>query len=252
MIPKIVIIKVSRARWNGIVLFALSALSACTTTPFQQQGTVNDPNVQVLFEAATAIQDSWMHLPLRGTTEYRLTANGNSVAIRAVAKNSASGLIRPVDIDADRCPTLEWRWRVDRLQEAADLRTKSKEDVAASIFLLFGDPGFMTNPTPVPTLRYVWTNGQHQKDEVIDNPYLPGVVRSIVVRTDDVGSWHVEKRNIVRDYERAFGSPPKEPIHALALFTDNDQTREETVALYEWAKLYCRVQGMPILPSPRS
>lgn len=219
----------------------------CGTLRLEDQAAGGNSNLEMLFDAATAIQDDWTHLPLRGTTEYRLTATDNSVAIRAVPKSSASGLIRSVDVDPVRCPTLEWRWRVDRLQESADLRTKNKEDVAASIFLLFGDPGFMSNPEPVPTLRYVWTNGLHQKGDVIDNPYLPGVVRSIVIQTGDAGSWHVEKRNIVQDYERAFGSAPKDTVHAIALFTDNDQTKEEAVALYAWAKLHCTTPSTPDL-----
>jgi hypothetical protein len=161
------------------------------------------------------------------------------VVIRAEGQKSASGLMRSVDVDFKNCPTIEWRWRADELQHSANLRDKKFEDVAASIFLLFGDPGFMSNPEPVPTLRYVWTNENHTKEEVIDNPYLPGIVRSIVIRSGESGSWFTERRNVSKDYERAFGSAPKDTIHAIAIFTDNDQTQEPVTAYYRWARIQC-------------
>jgi hypothetical protein len=192
-----------------------------------------------LFDATHVIQDNWRHLPIRGKTDYRLVPDDGGVAIRAEGKISASGLIRTVEVNSKICPTLEWRWKVEKLQGMADLKQKQYEDVAASIFLLFGDPGFMASPEPVPTLRYVWTNEKFSQGEIIDNPYLPGVVRSIVIRTGEVGDWFTERRNIFRDYKTAFGSNPKESVHAVALFTDNDQTKEPVVAYYRWANMVC-------------
>lgn len=239
-------LKAGQSSTLGAILLGAGLLAACgTAAPIENEPTGNG-HVQRLFDASTAIQDRWTHLPLRGTTEYRVVAISEGVAIQAIPKNSASGLIRRVDIDSKNCPVLEWRWRVGRLQETADLMVKDKEDVAASIFVLFGDPGFMSNPDPVPTLRYVWTNTKHSKDDVIDNPYLPGIVRSIVIRTGDAGSWHTEKRDVVKDYERAFGSAPKAPIDAIVLFTDNDQTKEAAVAFYGWARMHCGAEASSI------
>jgi hypothetical protein len=72
------------------------------------------------------------------------------------------------------------------MQTEIDLRQKSKEDVAASLFLTFGDPGFMMMPNPVPTLRYVWTTEHMTIGELLDNPFQPDIIRTIVVenRTD--------------------------------------------------------------------
>ncbi len=76
---------------------------------------------------------------------------------------------------------MEWTWAVTKLQSDAILFVKEREDVAASIFLMFGDPGFMLDPKPVPTLRYVWTNESLEIETIIDNPYLKGTVQSIVI-----------------------------------------------------------------------
>lgn len=100
------------------------------------------------------------------------------------------------------------------------------------MFLLFGDPGFLADPKPMPTLRYVWTNEAVPGESVIDNPYMPGTVRSIVVRQGHPKSMQfvVDRRHVDKDFERAFGMPPPGPIEAIALFTDNDQTAEPVEA----------------------
>ncbi len=194
-----------------------------------------------LFDAATTIQDQWQHMPLRGTTEYRLAVMDGQLGIRAVGRKSASGLIRRVSVDPGKCPVIEWSWSVTRLQPGADLRVKEAEDVAASIFLMFGDPGFLFDPKPVPTLRYVWTNDRLPLDAIIDNPYLPGTVRSIVIESGakHAGRWAIERRNISKDFEKAFGHSPKKNIQAIALFTDNDQTQQPVEAYYGWARVVC-------------
>lgn len=196
---------------------------------------------QMLFDAATTIQDRWEELPIKGITEYRLAVADGRLGIRARGTGGASGLVRYIDIDSRRCPGIEWSWRVDRLQPSADLRTRASEDVAASIFLFFGDPGLFSMPDRVPTLRYVWTNDLIPVGAVVDNPYLPGVVRSIVVRSGaaETGRWVSEKRNLHADFRAASGTEPPTPVAALALFTDNDQTKEPVEAHYAWGRSVC-------------
>lgn len=112
-------------------IFALFLFNACA---MQQTGgfTQDQPQRQIsLFSAERAIQDEWQEILIRGKTEYRVTASAGRVAIRAIGQNSASGLLRRVQVDPVNCPKIEWSWRVDQLQETADIRVKEKEDVAA-------------------------------------------------------------------------------------------------------------------------
>jgi len=97
------------------------------------------------------------------------------------------------------------------------------------------------DPKPVPTLRYVWTNERLTTDSIIDNPYLPGVVKSIVLRRGAAidGHWVSERRNVVADFTRAFGYAPTKRIQAVILFTDNDQTREPVEAYYASGRANC-------------
>src|SRR3546814_7551085 len=65
--------------------------------------------------------------------------------------------------------------------DSADIRIKEREDFAAAIFLIFGRPSMFNRD--VPTLAYVWTSSQLPEDAVVDSPYHPGTVRSIVLRS---------------------------------------------------------------------
>ena len=226
---------------RALPVLALLIVAACAPAPPLEQPPA-PPGARVwLFRAESVLQDDWHHVHMRGRTDYRLSVVDGELAIRARGRNSASGLFRYLDIDPRRCSALTWAWRVEALQADADLRVKAREDVAASLFLLFGDPGLLIDPKPVPTLRYVWTNAKAPPETVIDSPYLPGVVRSLVVRsgTEALGAWHQEERDLAADFEAAFGHPPEAPLQALALFTDNDQTRQPVEAYYAWASVAC-------------
>ena len=225
-----------------VSLISVLIVTSCATAPQREEaGLAKTISQTRIFHAEFALQDEWQHLPIRGENEYRLAVIDGKIAIRAVGLGFASGLIRHINVDTTKCPWMEWAWRVEKIQEDADIRVREKEDVAAAVFLLFGDPGLMVNPQPVPTLRYVWTNGKVPKETVVDSPYLPGTVRSIVVQSGNtrIKEWVTERRNVVRDFEKAFGTPPKERVQAVAIFTDNDQTKQPVEAYYRWARVIC-------------
>ena len=215
-------------------------LAACAAAPSDRHG-AGAAGERVLFAPETAIQDEWQPVVLRGETEYRLAVLDGRLAIRAVGRHSASGLLRSVQVDPSRCPVLEWTWRVERLQPDADIRVKERDDVAASLFLFFGDPGLLINPNRVPTLRYVWTSARVPVGAVVDSPYVPGIVRNLVVESGEgrLGRWVSERRRIADDFEQAFGRRPTAAVQAIALFTDNDQTGQPVEAYYAGARVLC-------------
>ncbi len=223
---------------------SLISLSACApTTKLLPQETESAQAVEGhiwILNIPTIIDDEWRHVSIHGKTEYQVVLMGGRAAIRASGKNSASGLIREVEIDASKCPVIEWSWRVEEIQEDADIRHKAKEDVAASIFLIFGDPDFVGKIIPVPTLRYVWTNERTPVDSFVRNPYID-TVHSVALRSGDsqIGEWVTERRNVLSDFKKAFGHVPGEPIQAFAVFTDNDQTKQPVEAYYEWIRVKC-------------
>ncbi len=225
-----------------VLVFASVAMQPGCVTPHRVSEPLVDGGVtRHLFSASTVIEDEWQHLRFRGTTQYRVELYRDRLAIAAKGRESSSGLIRRVEVDTQRCPEMEWSWSVVVLQPSADIRVREWEDVGASIFLLFGDPGFGFDPAPVPTLRYVWTNERVAVEGVIISPYMPDTVRSLVVEsgTGRAGHWTKHRRDVGSDFQEAFGYPPPGPVRAVAIFTDNDQTGESVEAYYGWARMQC-------------
>ncbi len=217
-------------------------LSACTTsTPSEKLQSSDVASTAHLFSPRTAIQDEWNHIRLEGETEYHIVPFNGHLAIRAVGNESASVLARRVDVALADCPEIRWTWAVSKMQNSADLRDKAAEDVAASVFVVFGEPMYGLELGEIPIVRYVWTTEREPLGTVIDNPYFPGTVRSIVVRRglDDAGQWVTETRNLADDHARAFGGKMPARVHVVALFTDNDQTKEPVEAYYGPGRALC-------------
>lgn len=192
----------------------------------------------LLADPSLPLEQAWTHQRFRGATDYASVRLEGVAAIRAIGQDSASGLYRDVRYGVTDHPWLEWTWRVDRLQRTADIRVKRYEDFAAAIFLIFGRPSMFNKE--VPTLAYVWASDRLPEGAVIDSPYHPGLVRSVVVRSGAarLGQWLRERRNVAEDFRKAFGREPPSIVEIIALFTDNDQTGEPVEAYYGalWAQ----------------
>jgi hypothetical protein len=245
------------AMWRGmrraaLALGAGAGMAGCAGGP-PRAGLTDAPEGEALtvFSADDALTRDWQLFRVWRTAEFGLAALDGAVAIRAYADGASAGLGRWIDIDTDACPTLEWTWRVDRLPPAADLTSKQAEDVAASVMVLFGDPGSLSLPKPVPTLRYVWATQTQAVGSLVDSPYLPGTLRSIVVRSgaEGLGRPVAERRDLTEDYEAAFGRPPPEPVRLVALFTDSDHGTGPVEAFYLGARALCRDGGAGALLS---
>ncbi|HMA15885.1 MAG: DUF3047 domain-containing protein [Bacteroidota bacterium] len=234
---------------SRFAVLSVLILAGCAAPPqLAREGSYDRPDT--LFDPARAIEQDWTVMPLAQdgetrATDYHIASYQDRLSIRAEGQRSATGLALAVDIDVARCPYLEWDWRVERLQEGANPYERALDDAAASILVMFGDPGELGGPQDsrpaVPTLRYLWTIAAVPEETIIDSPSQPGILRSIVVQggVESPLAWESERRDVEADYQAAFGSLPKERVRAVVLFTDNDQTQEPVIAHYGPARLLC-------------
>jgi hypothetical protein len=216
-------------------------LAGCVDSPRTGLKTGGAGTTLTVLSAATHRTDGWRNIPVRGRTDYSFVEQDGRFAIMAVGRHTASGFARRMNIDPKVCRTIRWSWKIEQIQTDVDLRRKKKEDVAASIFLTFGDPGFLIAPDPVPAIRYVWTTEHMKIGTLFDSPFLPDVIKTIVVenRRDKLGEWVRFERDFYADYVAAYGKPPAENLQVIALFTDNDQSRQPVVAYYGPIELRC-------------
>ncbi len=160
------------------------------------------------------LSEDWEHHRLRrGYTSYERVSSSPGYTIRATGNESASILFRlfePVNLN---CNSLRWSWFVEKPQAGAVLHTKGRDDVAASVFVLFGDRGFFRDKL-VPTLKYVWANSQHRTGEIIVGPYQKKYLRTIIARTGRPTDNKLvnNQTNLNEDYLKAFGEAPQKGI----------------------------------------
>ncbi|MEI7445793.1 MAG: DUF3047 domain-containing protein [Burkholderiales bacterium] len=184
---------------------------------------------------------TWIFHPTKKPTRFRsVTVDGVRV-VEADAEQSIAGLRHVVNVDPVERPILEWRWRVDRVLEGADVRERHGDDSPVRVVLAFdGDVSSLPikeqmlfervkllggQDLPYATLMYVWCR-RSATETVVANAHT-GRVQKIVVEQgpDHVGQWRTYRRDIVADYERAFGSKPGRLI-AVGVMSDTDNTKD--------------------------
>ena len=164
-------------------------------------------------------------------TKYSFRNQDEKFIIDAEGQDSASGLFVPdpnVCLNKDQ---LAWSWRVDQIQPTADITVEEKEDFAAALIILFGKPGLFSKPKG---LIYAFANTDLPEGSVVNSPRAPDNFRTIVLENKDspLMNWLQYRRNIIKDYELAYGETPDKDLYTIGVFTDNDQTQEPVKASY--------------------
>lgn len=172
--------------------------------------------------------DEWKPKSFAGETRYRLEVHAGRQVLHSVSNASASGLYREVTIDLKETPYLHWSWRTGNLPATQDERSKTGDDYAARIYVVFsGGPLFWRTRA----INYVWSSHQPAGSEW-PNAFTANA-RMIAVRSGAgaVGQWVHESRNVSDDYRRIFGDEPGD-VSAVALMTDTDNTGQAAEAWF--------------------
>lgn len=124
-------------------------------------------------------------------------------------------------------PELSWEWRITQLPRGGDVRIEDRDDQAGSMCLIV-NPGLIG----FKSLCYLWEN-----DGPLDLP-LTSQKREdskyIILRTGKAppfGEWVAERRNMLQDYQRAFGEAPKEEA-IIGMQIDSNSTKSVSEAFY--------------------
>jgi hypothetical protein len=189
----------------------------------------------------------WRFHPTKRLTRYRSVELDGQSVLEASADRSVSGLMHTVDVDPAAFPILEWRWRIDGTIAGSDVGDRYADDAPARIVLAFdGDKSSLPlkermffervkllagHEMPYATLMYVWCSAR-DRDAVVANAHTARV-QKIVVESGPrgAGQWHTYRRDIVADYERAYGRKPGRLL-AVGVLTDADNTGQKVRSLY--------------------
>ncbi|MEN6622226.1 MAG: DUF3047 domain-containing protein, partial [Smithella sp.] len=110
-----------------------------------------------------------------------------------------------------------------------DVRKTAADDQALQIYVAFKKSGVMGMSTPV--IGYIWDNNAPKGWSGRSSQTGGGKLRYIVLRnkSDKVGQWYVEKRNIYQDYKRLFpeinGGEPKGTTTGMQIHINSQHTK---------------------------
>src|SRR5512139_3872225 len=154
-------------------------------------------------------------------TSYTLVKDEGKVVIKAVAKASASGLIREIKINPKEYPIVQWRWKVTNILKKGNVKQKDGDDYPARIYITFKyDPSKLSvaekakyeavkvlygQYPPHGAINYIWES-KVPLGSIVPNPYTDRV-KMIVVESGGakLNQWVNEKRDLYQDYKKAFG-----------------------------------------------
>lgn len=214
------------------------------------------------------LPDRWTPLVLFRTkkqTQYQLVSEQDKTVLHAYAPSASSGLMQYVSINPAIKPWLNWQWKVGSLiqtaavnqtatanQTAAVNQTATAnqgvtEDSPARLILGFdGDKDtlsfsdqilfetarvFTGYDFPYATLMYIWDS--HTPVGTILTSNRSSRIKMLVVANSaaGIGEWQVFTRNIVEDFQRAYGEAPGKLI-GVGVLTDTDNMGQTVEAWY--------------------
>ena len=146
------------------------------------------------------------------------------------SNESAYGIKNGIKVDIKEYPYLNWRWKVTRLSDGGDVRKSNTDDQAIQIYVAFTPTGFPESLN-TPVLGYIWDNEAPRGWTGRSSAIGGGNLRYVVVRnkTDQLGQWYTEKRNIYEDYKKLLKDVPcAEPAgltHGVEFYINSQNTR---------------------------
>jgi hypothetical protein len=230
--------------------------------PATASAAVNEDDVKLFsVNPAGGLPQGWEPMILLRTkkqTQYKLVSKEDRTVLHALAVKASSGLMQKVVIDPEARPWLHWQWKTADLIHGADNTHHATEDSPVRIILgfdgdkdnlpfadqiLFETAKLMTGyDFPYATLMYIWEN-KAPVGTVIRSNHSSRIKMMVAASgRNGIGEWQNFARNIVEDYEKAFGEKPGKLI-GIGVLTDTDNTGEAVEAWYGDIRLM-RERGM--------
>ncbi|MFO0215208.1 MAG: DUF3047 domain-containing protein [Burkholderiales bacterium] len=188
-----------------------------------------------------------LRIPKTNANKFSLVEDAGVTVLRVDSNDSAGTVALPLSVDPKVTSHLAWRWKINRVVEAADTSKKSGDDYAARVYVLFDVPleslpfservkirmarVVAGNDVPTAALCYVWNN----KTPVGIRHWSPYTTRvHILTRQSgntNADTWIDEKHDVAADFRAAFGTAAPR-IVGVAVGNDTDQTNESVTAWF--------------------
>lgn len=185
-------------------------------------------------ELVQGVPPGWAIDRKAGTVDLRLEKAGENLVVRLVSdRNSSFGIKRELRVDLKEYPFLNWRWKAVRLPRGGDVRKAATDDQAVQLYVAFPSTGF-PSALNTPIIGYIWDNEAPRGWTGRSDQIGGGKLRYVVVRnkTDLVGEWHAESRNIYEDFRKLFRDLKgvETVTHGIQFHINSQYTKSEAEA----------------------
>lgn len=195
-----------------------------------------EPQDRIVVARFTTVQNGppagWVIDLKKGSHDFSVERDGNELVLHLVSKNNSFGIKKEAKVDVREYPYLNWRWKAVRMPPGGDVRSANTDDQAIQLYLAFpamGWPAVLNSPV----IGYVWDNeaprGYYGRCRQIGGDKL----RYMVLRnkSDKLGEWHAEKRNVYQDYKTLFkdiqSGEPSPTTHGIQIHINSQHTGTE-------------------------
>ena len=180
--------------------------------------------------------------------KFALVFDEGKTVLRVESNNSAGSMAVPVSLlGAQASTTLQWRWKVDRLLDKADMDEKLADDHSARLYVFFDVPleslpfadrtkiklarSISGIDVPTAALCYVWDN-KHRVGYTAWSPFTRQL-RKVVLQSGPgaVGQWRLEARDVAADFKEAFGFEAP-AITGISVGNDTDNTDDRVTSWF--------------------
>jgi len=255
-----------RAIWLVIVtaLVAVVGYKVFWPQPSVPIPTLPPPDVETVFQLVSELgfgssEDlkEWREFSFDGYSKYSIeTDEEEGTFLKASSKDTCSGIFKEIKVSMEHRPFLSWEWRVTKFpsnkKEGTSLTEKSDCDFGARVCVVFaGDTPFSSH-----YLWYVWDD-RFKEGAHADSSGTLKRTKVLVVEDSaggDGSGWFFERRDVIEDYWKLFGTYPKLAFHSVGIMTDSDHTHTDSAAEFRNVRIYKEVPvnngGKP--PAPES
>ena len=180
--------------------------------------------------------------------KFELVLDEGKTVLKVESANSASSMAVPVALlGTQTSTTLQWRWKVDRILDRADMDKGLSDDHSARLYVFFDVPleslslfdrtriklarSISGIEVPAAALIYVWDN----KYPVGYSAWSPFTkqLRKIVLQSGSaaLGQWRSESRDVAADFKEAFGFDAP-AILGISVGNDTDNTDDRVTTWF--------------------
>lgn len=191
-----------------------------------------DPAVVVIDDFNAGLNPNWRHEEFKGLARYSIIELDGDKVLQGESSASASALVLKKKYRLQDYPILSWRWKVADILSDGDARSKSGDDYAARIYVVF--PHWFTPKTR--SINYIWANKLSQGAELPNSYAANSILIAAQSGRGNTGRWMRERHNVLEDYRRIFGEEPA-AVGAIAIMTDSDDTRGHSLAWFDDLRL---------------